>query len=65
MSYNPNDYFVDFNKNKSLSKAEKKSLMEIQKIFKPAERTSYMLEYVHDGKISEDDFTKSTGVPLY
>ena len=65
MAYNPADYFVDFSKNKKLSKEEKKSLQNIQKTFKPIERSSFLLEYVHDGKISEDDFTKSTGIPLY
>ena len=42
---------------------EKISLERIQKEFRPIERTELLLEYRAEGKITDDQFEKMTGLP--
>lgn len=61
--YDKSAYYVDFSDHENLSNDEKTALEAIQKTYRPIERVSLLLEYKAQGKITDDEFTKMTGLP--
>ncbi len=62
-SYDLSFYYIDFSDNILMTDEEKISLERIQKEFRPIERTELLLEYRAEGKITDDQFEKMTGLP--
>ena len=62
-TYDLSYYYIDFSDNILMSDSEKASLERIQQEFRPIERTEFLLEYRIDGKITDDQFEKMTGLP--
>lgn len=46
-----------------MSDDEKATLEQIQREFRPIERTELLLEFRIDGKITDDQFETMTGLP--
>ena len=63
VTYNENDYYIDFTDRQNLSDNDKKTLEEIQKKYRPVERAEYLNEFVYSGKITTDDMETMTGIP--
>ena len=62
--YDASFYQIDFSHSTLLTDEEKTSLEKIQQEFRPVERAEFLLEYLVQGKITQDDFTTLTGIPL-
>ena len=61
--YDKSQYYVDFSNRTDLSSIELAALQAIQDTYRPIERVEFLLPYRINGKISDDDFEKMTGVP--
>lgn len=55
--------YIDFSDRENLTTTERKALYTIQKLYKPIERVDFLLEYMADGKLTNDDFEYMTGLP--
>ena len=62
-NYDLSYYYIDFSDNVLMSDDEKIALERIQQEFRPIERTEFLLEYRIEGKITDDQFEKMTGLP--
>lgn len=56
-------FYIDFSDNVLLTDDEKVAIERIQQEFRPIERTELLLEYRAEGKITDDQFEKMTGLP--
>ena len=56
-------FYIDFSDNILLTDDEKVAIERIQQEFRPIERTELLLEYRAEGKITDDQFEKMTGLP--
>ena len=63
--YNKELYYVDFSNRDDLSEDEKIALHTIQETYRPIERAELLIEYMVNGKISNDDWETMTGLSPY
>jgi hypothetical protein len=63
MKYNPADYYIDFSSRTDLTDSEKTALERIQQTYLPIERATFLQDYRYQGKITDDDYEKMTGIP--
>ncbi len=63
MQYDKSYYYIDFSDRENLTNDEKRSLEEIQNIYRPIERVDLIIDFLVNGKITSDDFEKLTGLP--
>lgn len=57
------DYFIDFSYSTTLNDQEKEDIINIQQNYRPMERVDFLMAYKIQGKITDDEFEKMTGVP--
>lgn len=61
--YDKSKFYVDFSERDELSAEEKKSLEDIQSMYRPVERVDYLIEFRVNGKITDDEFETMTSIP--
>ena len=61
--YDKSHYYVDFSNSDLLTKDEKVALERIQETYRPVERAELLIEYRVQGKITDDDYERMTGLP--
>ena len=61
--FDKSHYYVDFSDSTRLSNDEKLALERIQEIYRPVERAEFLIEYRVQGKITDDDYERMTGLP--
>lgn len=63
MQYDKSLFYIDFSDRDNLTNDEKKSLEEIQNVYRPIERVELIIDFLANDKITTDDFEKLTGLP--
>ena len=62
--YDKSKYYIDFSDRDTLTTDEKIALEKIQELYKPIERAELLSEYRILGKITDDDYSTTTGIPF-
>ena len=63
-TYDKSQYYIDYSKSTTLTDDEKAALEKIQEIYRPVERAELLTEYRVTGKISDDDYSYMTSIPI-
>ena len=63
MNYNPADYYIDFSGSTTLSDSDKIALERIQQQYLPIARATFLQDFRYQGKITDDEYEKMTGIP--
>ena len=58
MQYDKSLFYIDFSDRDNLTNDEKKSLEEIQNVYRPIERVELIIDFLANDKITSDDFEK-------